>query len=68
LNTALIVASNATGGVMGKIVDTQSIVVAGVATEQSDGEGPILRFVFCHSLDLIAMLGMLTLLQAWLLS
>ena len=50
LNPVLIVASNSTGGVMGKMIDAQSIVVAAVATEQSGGEGRILRFVFLHSL------------------
>ena len=52
LNPVLIVASNSTGGVMGKMIDAQSIVVAAVATEQSGGEGRILRFVFFHSLVL----------------
>src|SRR5262249_24597473 len=46
LNPILIVASNSTGGVMGKMIDAQSIVVAAVATEQNGGEGQILRFVF----------------------
>ena len=44
LNPILIVASNSTGGVMGKMIDAQSIVVAAVATEQTGGEGRILRF------------------------
>ena len=61
----LIVASNSTGGVMGKMIDAQSIVVAAVATEQSGGEGRILRFVFLHSLALAALVGLLTLLQAY---
>ena len=52
LNPVLIVASNSTGGVMGKMIDAQSIVVAAVATEQSGGEGKILRFVFWHSIAL----------------
>ena len=49
LPPVLIVGSNSTGGVMGKIIDAQSIVVAAVATEQTGGEGAILRFVFPHS-------------------
>ena len=57
----LIVASNSTGGVMGKMIDAQSIVVAAVATEQSGGEGQILRFVFLHSLVLACLVGLLTL-------
>jgi len=65
LNPILIVASNSTGGVMGKMIDAQSIVVAAVATGQSGSEGQILRFVFFHSLVLAAMIGVLTLLQAY---
>jgi lactate permease len=67
LNPLLIVASNSTGGVMGKMIDAQSIVVAAVATEQSGGEGRILRFIFLHSLVLAGMVGLLTLVQAYLL-
>ncbi len=67
LNPVLIVASNSTGGVMGKMIDAQSIVVAAVATDQPGGEGAILRFVFWHSLVLAALMGLLTLLQAYLL-
>jgi lactate permease len=67
LNPVLIVASNSTGGVMGKMIDAQSIVVAAVATDQSGGEGRILRFVFLHSLVLAGMVGLMTLLQAYLL-
>jgi len=64
LNSTLIVASNSTGGVMGKMIDAQSIVVAAVATEQRGGEGKILRFVFFHSVVLVALVGVLTLLQS----
>lgn len=65
LNPTLIVASNSTGGVMGKMIDAQSIVVAAVATGQHGSEGQILRFVFWHSLVLAAMVGALTLFQAY---
>jgi lactate permease len=65
LNPVLIVASNSTGGVMGKMIDAQSIVVAAVATEQTGGEGKILRFVFWHSVALAALIGLLTLVQAY---
>jgi len=65
LNPILIVASNSTGGVMGKMIDAQSIVVAAVATEQPGHEGQILRFVFFHSLVLACLVGLLTLLQAY---
>jgi lactate permease len=67
LNPILIVASNSTGGVMGKMIDAQSIVVAAVATEQPGHEGQILRFVFFHSLVLACLMGLLTLLQAYAL-
>jgi lactate permease len=65
LNPLLIVGSNSTGGVMGKMIDAQSIVVAAVATEQTGDEGRILRFVFLHSVVLAAMVGLLTLAQAY---
>jgi lactate permease len=65
LNPVLIVASNSTGGVMGKMIDAQSIVVAAVATGQSGGEGRILRFVFVHSVVLAALVGVLTIVQAY---
>lgn len=67
LHPVLIVASNSTGGVMGKMIDAQSIVVAAVATQRSGSEGQILRFVFPHSLVLAALMGLLTLLQAYVL-
>jgi lactate permease len=65
LNPVLIVGSNSTGGVMGKMIDAQSIVVAAVATEQTGQEGQILRFVFMHSLVLAGLVGLLTLAQAY---
>jgi lactate permease len=68
LPEVLIVASNSTGGVMGKMIDAQSIVVAAVATGQSGGEGQILRFVFFHSLVLAILMGLLTIAQAYLLT
>ena len=68
LNPTLIVASNSTGGVMGKMIDAQSIVVAAVATEQKGGEGKILRFVFLHSVVLAALVGVLTMAQAYVLT
>lgn len=65
LNPLLIVGSNSTGGVMGKMIDAQSIVVAAVATDQAGQEGQILRFVFLHSIVLACLVGLLTLLQAY---
>ena len=60
----LAAASNSSGGVMGKMVDAQSIVVAGVATGQQGREGEILRYVFFHSLALVALVGLVVWAQA----
>jgi len=68
LNPILICAANSTGGVMGKMIDAQSIVVSAAATNQPGGESQILRFVFWHSVVLAALMGLLTLLQATVLS
>jgi lactate permease len=61
----LAAASNSSGGVMGKMIDAQSIVVAGVATGQKGGEGEILKYVFWHSITLACLVGVLVLLQAY---
>lgn len=65
ISPILTAASNSSGGVMGKMIDAQSIVVAGVATGQQGQEGKILRFVFFHSLALAILVGILVLLQAY---
>lgn len=65
ISPILATASNSSGGVMGKMIDAQSIVVAGVATGQQGGEGDILRYVFFHSLALAALVGVLVMLQAY---
>jgi lactate permease len=62
----LLATANSTGGVMGKMIDAQSIVVAAAATQQHGQEGPILRFVFIHSLLLAILMGALVLAQAYL--
>jgi len=61
----LMAAANSSGGVMGKMVDAQSIVVASTATNWYGHEGGILRYVFFHSLALAALVGLLVLLQAY---
>ena len=60
----LMVAANSSGGVMGKMVDAQSIVVASTATNWFGHEGSILRFVFLHSVALAVLMGVLVYLQA----
>ncbi len=61
----LTAAANASGGVMGKMIDAQSIVVASVATGDAAPPGDILRYVFFHSLALASLVGVLVLLQAY---
>lgn len=68
LNPILMCTANSTGGVMGKMIDAQSIVVASAATGQHGHEGRILRFVFWHSLILASLVGIVTLLQAYVLT
>jgi lactate permease len=65
LSPVLMAAANSSGGVMGKMVDAQSIVVASVATGAHAHEGDILRRVFWHSLALAALVGLLVCLQAY---
>ncbi len=61
----LMAAANSCGGVMGKMIDAQSIVVASTATEWYGHEGEILRYVFFHSIALAALVGILVTLQAY---
>jgi len=65
LNPILIAAANSTGGVMGKMIDAQSICVATAATERFGTEAKIFRFVIWHSVVLAAIVGALVLLQAY---
>jgi lactate permease len=65
LSPTLMAAANSSGGVMGKMVDAQSIVVASTATRWYGHEGDILRYVFLHSLLLAGLVGLLVLLQAY---
>lgn len=68
LSPILMAASNSTGGVMGKMIDAQSIVVASVATgghPESPDAGTVLRSVFWHSLSLAILVGLLVMLQAY---
>ena len=65
LSPLLMGAANSSGGVMGKMIDAQSIVVASTATNWYGHEGSILRYVFFHSLALAVLMGILVLLQAY---
>jgi lactate permease len=65
LNPILMAAANSAGGVMGKMIDAQSIVVASTATQWFGHEGTILRYVFFHSVALAALVGIFVTLQAY---
>jgi lactate permease len=65
VSPVLMASANSSGGVMGKMIDAQSIVVASTATRWYGHEGEILRYVFFHSLALAALVGLLILLQAY---
>jgi lactate permease len=65
LSPVLMAAANSSGGVMGKMIDAQSIVVASTATRYYGSEGKILRFVFWHSIVLALLVAALVFLQAY---
>ena len=68
LSPILMGAANSSGGVMGKMIDAQSIVVASTATNWFGHEGSILRFVFFHSIALACLVGILVTLQAYVVT
>ena len=65
VSATLMAAANSCGGVMGKMIDAQSIVVASTATEWYGHEGEILRYVFFHSIALAVLVGLLVTMQAY---
>jgi lactate permease len=65
IHPVLMAAANSSGGVMGKMIDAQSIVVASTATRWYGHEGSILRFVFFHSVALATLVGLLVMGQAY---
>ena len=65
LSANLMGAANSSGGVMGKMIDAQSIVVASTATKWFNHEGDILRYVFFHSIALASLVGLYVTLQAY---
>jgi lactate permease len=66
LSPVLMAAANSSGGVMGKMIDAQSIVVASTATRWYGHEGSILRYVFFHSIALAVLVGLLVMAQAYM--
>ncbi len=66
VSPVLMAAANSSGGVMGKMIDAQSIVVAGTATHAVGQEGAILRYVFRHSLALASLVGLWVMAQAYI--
>ncbi|MCC6417603.1 MAG: L-lactate permease [Gemmataceae bacterium] len=62
----LICTANSTGGVMGKMIDAQSICVATAATHQIGREADIFKAVVWHSIVLASLVGLITLLQAYI--
>ena len=65
LSPNLMGAANSSGGVMGKMIDAQSIVVASTATRWFNHEGDILRYVFFHSIALACLVGLYVTMQAY---
>jgi lactate permease len=65
LNPVLMCAANSAGGVMGKMIDAQSICIATAATNQVGTEGSIFRFVFWHSVSLAAIVGVIVMMYAY---
>ena len=65
LSANLMGAANSSGGVMGKMIDAQSIVVASTATRWFNHEGDILRYVFFHSIALACLVGLYVTMQAY---
>ncbi|MEP6690903.1 MAG: L-lactate permease [Gemmatimonadaceae bacterium] len=65
VSPVLMAAANSSGGVMGKMIDAQSIVVASTATRWYGSEWRILRYVFRHSLALAALVGVVVMLEAY---
>jgi lactate permease len=65
LSPTLMAGANSAGGVMGKMIDAQSIVVASTATQWYGHEGDILRYVFFHSIALAALVGIEVFLFAY---
>ena len=67
VDPSLMVAANSSGGVCGKIISPQSIAVATAATGLVGEEGTIFRFTLKHSILMVLVISLITLLQAYVL-
>jgi lactate permease len=67
LSAILMASANSAGGVMGKMIDAQSIVVSSAATHQTGNEAAIFKAVFKHSIVLAALVGLIVMLYAFVI-
>jgi lactate permease len=67
LSSILMASANSAGGVMGKMIDAQSIVVSSAATHQAGNEAAIFKAVFKHSVALASIVGLLVMLYAFVI-
>jgi len=67
ISPVLMSSANSAGGVMGKMIDAQSIVVSSTATGQEGREADIFKAVFWHSLSLASLVGLLVMLYAYVI-
>ncbi len=67
VDPTLMVAANSSGGVVGKMISPQSIAVATAATGMVGEEGSIFRFALKHSVAMVLIISLITLLQAYVL-
>ncbi len=65
ISPILMASANSSGGVMGKMIDAQSIVVSSSATHQVGNEAAIFKFVFKHSIALACLVGAIVMLYAF---
>jgi lactate permease len=67
LSAVLMASANSAGGVMGKMIDAQSIVVSSAATQQVGNEAAIFKAVFKHSIALATLIGLIVMLYAFVM-
>lgn len=66
VSDVLLVTANTTGGVTGKMISPQSIAIACASVGLAGRESELFRFTFLHSLALVAIVGLITMAQAYL--